>query len=55
MESKNRIECVVDLLIHDLTNRKGFDWVWDGLEEEIQDDIKMSWSQILMEYEQNNT
>jgi hypothetical protein len=40
---------IVDRIMGDLTGRKGFDWVWDDLDEPTQDEIRESLIKIVKE------
>ncbi len=41
---------IVDLIINDLSNRRGIGDVWQGLDDGIQDEIKEEWCNIIIEH-----
>ena len=47
-----RVNDLVDKIIEELYDRKGFDDWWDDIDEEIQNDIKESLEEIVEEYNQ---
>lgn len=45
---KRTAEVIVDEIITDLTDRKGFDAMWDEIDDDIRDEIRDTWIKIVM-------
>lgn len=45
----DRLNDAVDKIVNDLTGRKGLRQEWDNIDEEIQNEIKEQWVEILKE------
>ena len=46
-DEKGKAERAVDLIIDDLTDRKGFGQVWDETDKKIQADIREKWERLI--------
>jgi hypothetical protein len=44
---RERCEDTVDGIIGDLSDRQGLDWAWEGIDEDIQIEIREEWVQLV--------
>ena len=42
-----RSENIVDAVLKDLEDRSGFDWWWDGIDEDVQAEIRSALVEIV--------
>lgn len=45
-----KIEEYVDAIIEDISDRRGLGDVWDGIAEDIQEEIKEKWIRMAEDY-----
>jgi hypothetical protein len=47
-DKKIRARQIVDKIVDDLTDRAGLENVWEELDEDIQNEIKQEWQEIII-------
>lgn len=49
MSPREKAKKIVDLILEDMTDRRGFRQAWDEVDEDIRDEIKSEWRTIAFE------
>ena len=48
MTAEQRAESIVAALIEDLSDRRGLSHEWEAIDEDIQEEIRQEWLQIVL-------
>jgi len=46
---------IVEALLHDFTDRKGFRQIWESCDQEVQEELRNTWKQIIIKQLQSSS